>query len=214
MFHLNSMRVILTCVPYRSTVSQQRILALSTIGNILALYTMGVYDGILELPTEQIFFTLRVAIDENTIPVLAAGVCALRKIFYYELDEICIDNFMLYNCDLTQPILEYKIEKNESNPENTENNNEELNDQQLSESNLIKCLLRTDILIRIKYMLETLSVPADVIHNICLLLIRIVRDEEEVFQQVNNFFEKNGLFEFFVNSVLSTSGKNLFIFLL
>lgn len=160
--------------------TQQRILALNTIANILALYSTGVYDGVLEIPIEQIFFVIRVAIDENTQPVLLAGMRALKNIFYYEIDEMCLDTISYFNSDLTQPILDYQLPDTEISDKTGMATDQELNDQQLAESNLLSCLLRTDILIRIRYIFNTLLSSTDILFNCVCLLIRMVRDNNEI----------------------------------
>lgn len=127
---------------FRSSVLQQKILALNTIANILSLYFTGVYDDILDLPIEQIFFVIRFCLDENTPAVLNASIKAMRNLFLSQVDEVCLDSLLGFGLGFVQPILAID---NDMEDDNT------VNDQQLAEKNLVKCLTRTEILTRIRY---------------------------------------------------------------
>lgn len=72
----------------RSTVVQQRISALKSVGGILSIYNQGYYDGIFELPISKIFFLLRYAFDDNTPAMLEESAKALSALFYNETDEV------------------------------------------------------------------------------------------------------------------------------
>lgn len=125
---------------FSSSVVQQKIIALNTIANILSLQSTGVYDGIVEIPTEQVFFVLRVCLDENTPAVLNAAVKALRNLLWNKVDETCADATFGFGVGLVQPVLAV----DESDDDKT------VNDQQMVERNLVKCLVRTNILTRIR----------------------------------------------------------------
>lgn len=72
----------------RSTIVQQRVSAIKSIGGILSIYNQGYYDGIFELPISKIFFLLRYAFDDNTPSMLEESAKALSAIFYHETDEV------------------------------------------------------------------------------------------------------------------------------
>lgn len=72
----------------RSTVVQQRVSALKSVGGILSIYNQGYYDGIFELPISKIFFLLRYAFDDNTPAMLEESAKALSALFYNETDEV------------------------------------------------------------------------------------------------------------------------------
>lgn len=72
----------------RSTVVQQRVSALKSVGGILSIYNQGYYDGIFELPISKIFFLLRYAFDDNTPSMLEESAKALSALFYNETDEV------------------------------------------------------------------------------------------------------------------------------
>lgn len=72
----------------RSTVVQQRVSALKSVGGILSIYNQGYYDGIFELPISKVFFLLRYAFDDNTPAMLEESAKALSALFYNETDEV------------------------------------------------------------------------------------------------------------------------------
>lgn len=108
------------------------------------MHQSGVYDDVIELPLEQIFFVLRFCIDDNTPAVLNSSIKAIRNLFYYPIDETCLDNLLGFGVGMVQPILAINNNENQDDPT--------INDQQLAETNLIRCLVRTDILKRIRYV--------------------------------------------------------------
>lgn len=128
---------------FRSSVLQQKILALNTIANILSLYSTGVYDDIIDLPLEQIFFVIRFCLDDNTPAVLNASIKAMRNLFFSQVDETCLDSLLGFDLGMVQPTLAVD---NEMEDDYT------VNDQQVAERNLTKCLARTEILTRIRYI--------------------------------------------------------------
>lgn len=106
--------------------------------------TSGIYDDVIDLPFEQIFFVLRFCVDDNTPSVLSAAVKAITNLFYYKIDEICVDSLLGFGIGIVQPMLM---------AENADKEDDEtINDQQLAEINLVKCLVRTGILTRIRYI--------------------------------------------------------------
>lgn len=127
---------------FRSSVIQQKVVALNTIANILSLEATGVYQEVLELPIEQIFFVLRFCLDDNTPAVLNACFKAVRNLIFNYIDEICLDNLQGFGFGNIQPILTVNNDEVEDD--------ETVNDQQIAETNLVKCLARTNILIRIR----------------------------------------------------------------
>lgn len=127
---------------FRSNVLQQKIMALTAIANILSLESSGVYEEVIELPIEQIFFVLRFCIDDNTPSVLNASLKALRNLFCNQIDETCIDKLQGFSFGIVQPIVAVNSKDNEDD--------ETVNDQQVAETDLVKCLIRSNILTRIR----------------------------------------------------------------
>nr|XP_022915958.1 RNA polymerase II-associated protein 1 [Onthophagus taurus] len=159
----------------RSNITQQKITALNSIANLLSLESSGIYDGIVDIPIEQIFFVLRFCFDDNSPFVLNAAVKALRNLFYYPIDEASLDSLLGFCIGNVQPTLcsEEDIEDDET-----------VNDQQLAETNLVKCLARTEILTRIKYIINTVKPPIETISYVLEILIRLSRDSMRIAKKV------------------------------
>lgn len=156
----------------RSTVAQQQIAALNAISGILSIHHQGYYDDIIEIPITKIFFLLRYAMDDNTRSVLDAASRAMSILFYNHIDEAlqdltfdCVnnlvqptfaisDNSISHNDnDLAAQFIEMNLHKKAFEAkinQEEEDRFASMNDFYLGESDLIKCLLRTDILQRIK----------------------------------------------------------------
>ncbi|KAJ8975453.1 hypothetical protein NQ317_000702 [Molorchus minor] len=83
----------------------KRVIALNCIANILSLNWTGVYDGILDLPIEQIFFVVRFCLDDNTPAVLNASIKAMRNLIFSQVDETCLDSLLGFGLGLVQPVL-------------------------------------------------------------------------------------------------------------
>lgn len=80
-------------------------------------------------------------LDDNTPSVLSAAIKAMRNLIFYEVDETCLNSIHGFGFGIVQPVLAIDEEEDDST----------INDQQLVETNLVKCLVRTDILIRIRF---------------------------------------------------------------
>ncbi|RZC33485.1 RNA polymerase II-associated protein 1 [Asbolus verrucosus] len=161
----------------RSNVIQQKIIALNTIANILSLQLTGVYDGVIDLPIEQIFFVVRFCLDDNTPGVLNGSIKAMRNLFYSKIDETCLDCLLGFGLGQVQPVLGID---NELEDDNT------VNDQQLAETNLVKCLARTEILVRIRYIINTVKPSIETIVYSMDILTRLVRDSQFIMTKVYN----------------------------
>ncbi|XP_017772766.1 PREDICTED: RNA polymerase II-associated protein 1-like [Nicrophorus vespilloides] len=184
----------------RSNVNQQKIVALNTIANILVLQSSGIYDEVIEIPIEQIFFVLRFSLDDNTPAILNASIKAMRSLIYHPIDETCLDNLWSFGLGLIQPIL--AIDNEEKLDDKT------VNDQQLVETNLIKCLTRTDIVIRIRYILITVKPCLETVSYLMEILTRLARDSNFVMMQV---YECHGLLQSVITNFAPdiTNLKNL-----
>lgn len=119
---------------------QQKIVALNTIGGILALHITGVYENVIDVPIEQTFFVVRMCLDDNTPSVLNAAIKAMRNLVFCQVDETCLNGILGFGVGIVQPILGIDEGEDDST----------VNDQQLVEMNLVKCLVRSDIIIRIR----------------------------------------------------------------
>ncbi|XP_076265671.1 RNA polymerase II-associated protein 1 isoform X1 [Rhynchophorus ferrugineus] len=166
----------------RSNVIQQKIIALNTLGNILSLDQTGIYDRVIDIPIEQVFFVIRFCLDDNTPSVLNGAIKALRNLIYFQIDETCIDNMLNFGVGFVQPILAV---------DNIMEDDNTVNDQQLAETNLIKCLARTDILIRIRYIINNIKPSLETILYCLDILTRLARDSDFI---MNRILQCDGLF--------------------
>lgn len=115
-------------------------MALSTIANLLSVWHSGAYEIIAEIPVEQIFFVIRFAADDNAPGVLNAAMKALRNLFCCSIDEACLEVVCRFDASKAYPI----DGRREVREDYT------VNDQQVAETDLPLCLVRTNILKRIK----------------------------------------------------------------
>lgn len=205
----------------RATVQQQRVAAINAIAGIINIYNQGYYDGILELPVSKIFFFLRFAMDENTPAIVEASSRALAYLFYNDTDETLLDLAYETRNGLVQPIMdnskasfaqdemEADLEaslknmsldegrklfesKIEDLVDDGEQDKESVNDFHLAEINLVECLMRSNILERISYIL-TITQPDDATVQSCVkLLIRLARSSKDYALKILN---KNNLME-------------------
>lgn len=190
----------------RSKVMQQRISSFKAIGGIVNIYNQGFYDDILDLPISKIFFLLRFGLDENALSTLEVCSRALSAIFYNDTDETVLDFIFETPDGHLQPSLECEevgdslvpdnIEHQMSKlsltnkafsadvQENDEFNRSTMNDFQLAETDLMECLLRTNIIQRIGYILGTVKPESLTVHHCLKILIRIARTNFEYAKQI------------------------------
>ncbi|XP_053616869.1 RNA polymerase II-associated protein 1 [Plodia interpunctella] len=159
----------------RSAVPQQRVLALNTIAGILEYYSTGTYKDILEIPLSKIFFVIRYAMDENKVLVLEPALKAMRNLVYNRIDEASLDALLGFGEGLQQPCLE----NDKSEIQDMESKESELKDFHLAEIDIIAALLRTDILQRLFYILETVKPSFNCVQYSLQILTRLVRDSIE-----------------------------------
>ncbi|GLG97793.1 RNA polymerase II-associated protein 1 [Gryllus bimaculatus] len=167
----------------RSTVLQQRIIALSTIGNILEKIKKGFYDVcfndnlLSKFLDHDLFLLLRFAIDENTEIQLVASLFALKNLLCSDVDELCLDRAMGCRKSIWQPCL--FVMNTLSDEQELKESEDELKDYKMLKIDVIKGALRTDIILRIRYILEVLK-PGPKATILCLeILTRIVRHSYE-----------------------------------
>lgn len=206
----------------RSNVTQQRIQALNAVAGILRIYNQGFYDEISEFPIAKIFFLLRFALDDSTIAVAEAAAKGLSALFYNEIDELLLDTLVDTQNGFTQPLFRgtesEDLEQNFSKLkiDNTEldeemSNIEQMSDFHLAEVDLLKCLMRTNILKRIHFL--TANEPISDAGSISLarILIRICREGKDYAQEVAKYEELLGCLAkrhlLPMNNLLENSGK-------
>ncbi|XP_055842449.1 RNA polymerase II-associated protein 1 [Episyrphus balteatus] len=194
----------------RSNVIQQRVSAFSSIGGILSIYNQGFYDNVLELPIAKIFFLLRFGLDENTPVILEVVSKALALMFYNETDETLLDFIYENTGGFWQPTFEVKTIGESDDPtsieslqkqmknlrvssslkasveETEEESKTSMTDFQLAETDLIECLLRSNIIQRIYFILSSVKPDNSTVTSCLKILIRIARTNKDSAMHIFN----------------------------
>jgi len=132
----------------RSSVLQQRCIALTTLANIIEKARKGWYDKILNpapliaLSQKNVLLLLRFALDDSSVSIVVAALQALKAFLVSEADEICLDRLYEFNGHL-QPTLMPQLEEKDISS---------LKDHEVAQLDAVAALLRTDILLRIRYL--------------------------------------------------------------
>ncbi|KAH8251002.1 hypothetical protein KR026_004092 [Drosophila bipectinata] len=220
----------------RSTVLQQRISAFGSIAGIFSIYNQGFYDQVLTLPISKMFFLLRYGLDDNAPAQLEVVSRALANLLYNETDEVVLDNVHDNAYCHWQPVL--KVLENASDAEadsdptsiaflqsymkllttsqavradvdeDERESRMSMDDFQLAETDLIDCLLRTNILQRIKFILNSVRPDNSTVESCLKVLIRIARTSLKVARQLAN--ESDLLEILFRNFLPSGNGNGQF----
>lgn len=132
----------------RSSTQQQRCIALTTLANIMEKTRNGWYDKTLHpaplivLSQKNLLLLLRFSLDDTSVAIVTAALQALRAFLFSEADEVCLDR--LYGIDdYVEPTLTPQLED-----EDTSN----LKDHELAQLDAVAALLRSNILMRIRYV--------------------------------------------------------------
>ncbi|XP_017882607.1 RNA polymerase II-associated protein 1 isoform X1 [Ceratina calcarata] len=156
----------------RSSTQQQRCTALTTLANIIEKSRQGWYDKVLQpapltaLSQRNLLLLLRFSLDDTSIAVVTATLQALRAFLYSEADEVCLDRLYGFQ-NYEEPVL--------STPKTDVDDISSLEDHQLAQLDVIAALLRTDILLRIRYILSEMRPPPVGVTCALEILIRITR---------------------------------------
>lgn len=184
----------------RSTISQQRVFALTTIAGILDYYSAGTYKGVIDIPLSKILFVIRFALDDKTEAIIEPSLKALRNLIYNRIDEASLDALLGFEAGTQQPCLE----NDKSEIEELESQESELKDFHLAEVDIIAALLRTDILTRIQYILQNTEPNVNCITYSLQILTRLARDSPETAMKI---VEKEYLM-YSVKEVISNSNMH------
>ncbi|KAJ6635703.1 RNA polymerase II-associated protein 1 [Pseudolycoriella hygida] len=209
----------------RSNVTQQRNTAIGAISGILNIYNQGFYDKVLEVPISKIFFLLRYTFDENSPILIETSSRALATLFYNDSDEILLD--CVYECaarnreptlaivssqktdtSLTDDFAKMTVSDTQTfhSVLDAEEDTSTLNDFHLAEVNLIECLLRTNILQRINYVMFAVRSDNSTVISCFKILIRLARTDKKTAEQL---FHRSGLLENCVREFLPHAGSKL-----
>lgn len=158
----------------RSSIQQQRCKALTTLANVMEKTHEGIYDKALHpspltaLSQKNILLLLRFSLDDSSVAVVTATLQALRAFLVSEADEICLDR--LYGFDgfneYSEPILMPQLEEKDTSS---------MKDHELAQLDAVATLLRTDFLLRIRYIIKEMHPPPIGVTCILEILIRLAR---------------------------------------
>lgn len=170
----------------RSSNLQQRVVALKTLSNILDKTKAGYYDECLDTPLlnqlaeSDLYLLLRFSLDDCTETMVTATLLAVRNLLWNEADEVCLDRLLgLWNGHM-QPSLMAKNEiKKQSEKEELKEDEVELKDHQILRLDMIKGALRTDLMLRLRYILEVLKPGPRAVISVLEILTRIVRHSHD-----------------------------------
>ncbi|KAF7987432.1 hypothetical protein HCN44_003194 [Aphidius gifuensis] len=190
----------------RSSTQQQRCTAITTLGNIMDKSKKGLYDKVLEpaplvaLNSKNIFYLLRITIDDSSIAVVTAGLQALRSFLYNQADEICLDKLFgwkyddgLFNVPELLP------------PKNDVDNYDELKDDEFVQLDVVGAAIRSDLILRIRFILSELKPPLVGVTAALEILTRLSRHSRKT--ALNIACTKN-LLEIIVKNFIPLTNNN------
>lgn len=179
----------------RSQVSQQRALALHVLAQVISRAQAGEFGdrlvgSVLSLLLDAGFlFLLRFSLDDRVDGVIAAAVRALRALLVAPADEELLDNtFSWYHGAVVFPLMPSQEDKEDEDEEaepsrekakrkSPEEGNQPPSD--LARHDVIKGLLATNLLPRLRYVLEVTCPGPSVVLDILAVLIRLARHSLE-----------------------------------
>ncbi|EFN89719.1 RNA polymerase II-associated protein 1 [Harpegnathos saltator] len=158
----------------RSFTQQQRCTALVTLANIMEKTRKGWYDDALQpaplsaLSQKNILLLLRFSLDNTSVGIVTAALQALRAFLCSEADEVCLDR--LYGFDgQVEPTLTPQLEDKDTSS---------LKDHELAQLDTVAALVRSDILLRIRYILNEMHPPPVGVKSALEILIRVARHSQ------------------------------------
>ncbi|XP_040348275.1 RNA polymerase II-associated protein 1 isoform X1 [Herpailurus yagouaroundi] len=203
----------------RSQVSQQRALALHVLAQVISRAQAGEFrdrlvGSVLRLLLDAGFlFLLRFSLDDRVDAVIAAAVRALQALLVAPGDEELLDSsFSWYHGALTFPLMPSQEDREDDEDEDEEAPAEKAKRKSPEEGNrppsdlarhdIIKGLLATNLLPRLRYVLEVTCPAPSVVLDILAVLIRLARHSLESATRV---LECPRLIETVVREFLPTS---------
>ncbi|XP_045251270.2 RNA polymerase II-associated protein 1 isoform X2 [Macaca fascicularis] len=196
----------------RSQVSQQRALALHVLAQVISRAQAGEFGdrlagSVLSLLLDAGFlFLLRFSLDDRVDGVIAAAIRALRALLVAPGDEELLDStFSWYHGALTFPLMpsqedkEDEDEDEECPAEKAKRKSPEEESRpppDLARHDVIKGLLATSLLPRLRYLLEVTYPGPAVVLDILAVLIRLARHSLESATRLSSFDLRSRLCRF------------------
>ncbi|XP_053366569.1 RNA polymerase II-associated protein 1 [Clarias gariepinus] len=184
----------------RSQLTQQRSLALNTLAHILSKARAGEYSSCMKsnvlasLLDAGLLFLLRFSLDDSVEGVISAAVRGLRALLVSNEDEENLDNMFpwLLGTAAFPLVPQLHTEKNNDDDEGlndstkeTEKEKEERKlDHDVSQQDVIKGLLKMQLLQRLRYILEMVRPSPETVLDILEVLIRIARHSTSAATQI------------------------------
>ncbi|XP_021927838.1 RNA polymerase II-associated protein 1 isoform X2 [Zootermopsis nevadensis] len=170
----------------RSSLQQQRVLALTTLANILDKTKAGYYDECIltpllnQLMDSDLYLLFRFSLDDNTETMVSATLLALRNLLWNHPDELCLDCLLgLWNGQRQPSLMVTNVVMKPSDKAEQEEEEAELKDHQILRMDMVKGALRTDLILRLRYILEVLHPGPKAVINVLEILTRIVRHSHD-----------------------------------
>ncbi|TRY55386.1 hypothetical protein DNTS_034407 [Danionella cerebrum] len=182
----------------RSQLNQQRILAISTLANVLAKAHAGEYISSLKgnvlssLLDAGVLFLLRFSLDDGVEGGMAAAVHALHALLVSPKDEECLDNaFSWLHGMASFPLLPSAQDEDEDDEgldevmkETPKEKEEKKTDHDVARQDVVKGFLKMQGLPRLRYILEVVRPSPKVVLEILEILIRIARHSTAAATQI------------------------------
>ncbi|XP_034935738.1 RNA polymerase II-associated protein 1 [Chelonus insularis] len=160
----------------RSAAQQQRCTALTTLANIMEQSRKGLYDQVLHpsplaiLNQRNIMLLLRFSLDDLSVAIVTATMQALRAFLYSEADEICLDRLHGWNLNGGTCVIP-ELPAPKTDVEDTAT----LKDHELAQLDCVAAAMRSDIVLRIRYILSEMRPPPAGVTFALEILIRLAR---------------------------------------
>ena len=167
-----------------SSLSAQKVIGLQVIGNLMKRSYRGEYDHVFDsslaeqlIQGSEILLMIRRCLDDTSQTVTTAGINCLRNLICNtDMDELYLDQLFAWNVgSFDVPFLDPKtldhVEKVD-----------ELKDDEIIRLDPIRGLIRTDLLPRLRYLLDHLIKQQDdpvIVKNVFAILIRVSRHSAE-----------------------------------
>ncbi|XP_071963478.1 RNA polymerase II-associated protein 1-like [Antedon mediterranea] len=166
----------------RSTVQSQRVIGLQTLARIVYSYRIHDINGELQKPLISMLlksgymFLLRWALDDAAEVVIGAAAEALASFLINPGDEETLDKIYFWSQGCEVPCLEpTDFDEEEDEEEGASRSKQDKPDAEVLNTDVVKGLLKMNVLPRLRYILEVVRPAADIVLNILTILIRIAR---------------------------------------
>ncbi|KAL4113454.1 hypothetical protein QTP88_017071 [Uroleucon formosanum] len=195
----------------RKNHAPQRILALDVLSKLIN--NACSYDSVLEKPLlcslmeSGMFVLLRIALDDTNIAIITNALKAIGNLFSRKSDRIMLTGLSGCNCDIALPV--YIVRDAEIN----QNELDKFSDYDLIVLDLVQGALRTDLLLRLQYIVFNMNIGSSSLLYITEILTGIAcRGEKYAFLVVETNLYKH-LYSLVFTNLHSDDLSEIFVFL-